>query len=153
MYSKQEASRLKKEFWTTFGQYMLPVFSAEGEKINWVNYKTGEKDISFKMNADNTKAFIAVEISHKDEGIQELYFHQFAQLKHLLKEALGEEWEWQLHTYDDHGNQVSRIFKNLEGVSIFKKEDWASIISFLKPRIVALDEFWSNAKYTFRAMR
>ena len=153
MYSKQEASRLKKEFWTTFGQYMIPVFSAEGEKINWVNYKTGEKDISFKMNADNTKAFIAVEISHKDEGIQELYFHQFEQLKHVFTEALGEKWEWQLHTYDDHGNKVSRIYKNLEGVSIFKKEDWAAIISFLKPRIVALDEFWSNAKYTFRAMR
>ena len=105
------------------------------------------------MNADNTKAFIAVEIVHKDVGIQELYFHQFEQLKHLFEEALGEDWEWQLHTYDDHGNQVSRIYKNLEGVSIFKKEDWASIISFLKPRIVALDEFWSNAKYTFHAMR
>lgn len=144
---------MKKEFWTTFGQYMLPVYSADGEKINWVSYKTGEKDISFKMNADNSKASIAIEITHKDAGLQELYFQQFEQLKHLLSEALGEEWEWQLHAFDDHGKHISRIYKNLEGVSIYKKEDWAPIISFLKPRIMALDEFWSNVKYTFRALR
>ncbi|MGN6618356.1 MAG: DUF4268 domain-containing protein, partial [Ilyomonas sp.] len=53
MYSKQEASQLRQEFWTVFGQYMLPVLSSEGMKISWTNYKTGEKNIYFRMNADN----------------------------------------------------------------------------------------------------
>ena len=56
MYSKSEASQLKQEFWTSFGQYMSPVLSAEGEKLNWINYKTGEKDIFFKMKANNKKS-------------------------------------------------------------------------------------------------
>ncbi len=55
MFSKQDASKLKKEFWTAFGRYMKPVLSADGEKINWINYKTGEKDIVFKMDADSKK--------------------------------------------------------------------------------------------------
>ena len=32
MFSKQEASQLRKEFWTAFGQYMKPVLSADGGK-------------------------------------------------------------------------------------------------------------------------
>jgi hypothetical protein len=81
MYSKQEAAQLRQEFWTAFGQYMSPVLSAEGEKVNWVNYKTGEKDIRFRMSADNKTAEIAIELTHKDAGIQQLYFDQFVELK------------------------------------------------------------------------
>ena len=153
MYSKQEASQLRQEFWTAFGQYMTPVLSSEGEKTNWINYKTGEKDIYFRMNADNKKASIGIELTHKDEGIQALYFEQFQQLKNLLHNALEENWIWLLHARDDHGKRISRIYTEINGVSIFKREDWPQLISFFKPRIIALDEYWSTAKHAFEAMR
>jgi len=153
MYSKQEASQLKHEFWTAFGQYMAPVLSAEGEKMNWVNYKTGEKNIAFRMHADNKSATIAIELSHKDSDIQHLYFEQFIQLRNLLAVSLGEEWAWHLHSPDEHGKTISKISATISGVSIFKKDDWPALISFFKPRILALDEFWSNARYAFEALR
>jgi hypothetical protein len=153
MYSKQEASQLRQEFWTAFGQYMSPILSSEGEKTNWINYKTEEKDIYFRMNADNKKASIGIELTHKDEGIQALYFEQFQQLKNLLHDALQEEWTWLLHTYNEHGRHISRIYTEISGVSVFKREDWPQLISFFKPRIIALDEFWSTAKHAFEAMR
>ena len=153
MYSKQEASQLKQEFWTNFGHYMAPILSADGERINWINYKTGEKGIYFKMNADNKTAFIGIELWHKDTEIQELYFQQFLQLRKILEEALGEEWKWALHTQDENGQTISRIYKELPGVSIFKKESWPDLISFFKPRIIALDEFWSMVKYGFESLR
>lgn len=152
MYSRQEASQLRQEFWTTFGQYMAPVLSAEGEKINWVNYKTGEKDIFFKMHADNKKAIIAIELTHKDAGIQQLYFEQFAELKKILEDFLQEAWSWQLHSVDN-GKIISRIFSETENVSIFKKEEWPLLISFFKPRIIGLDAFWSSVKYGFEALK
>ena len=130
MYSKQEASRLKDEFWTAFGMYMGPVLSAEGEKLNWVNYKTGEKNIAFRLQADNKKASVAIELTHKDPGIQQLYFDQFMQLKNLLRMSLQEDWTWTLHVHDDHGRIVSRIYTQKVGLSIFKKEDWPELISF-----------------------
>lgn len=153
MYSIQEASRLRHEFWTTFGQYMNPILSAEGEKINWINYKTGEKNISFRMHADNKKAIIAVELNHKDKDIQQIYFEQFLQFKNLFDDAVNEEWNWQLHTYDEHGKIISRIYKQKTGASIFQKQDWPALISFFKPRIIALDEFWSQVKYAFESLR
>ncbi|MBO9682831.1 MAG: DUF4268 domain-containing protein [Flavisolibacter sp.] len=153
MYSKQEASQLRQEFWTTFGQYLSPILSAEGEKINWINYKTGEKNISFRMHADNRKAIISVELTHKDGEIQQIYFEQFVQFKNLFDDAMNEEWNWQLHTYDEHGKLISKIFKEKTDVSIFQKGNWPELISFFKPRIIALDEFWSQVKYSFEMLR
>jgi hypothetical protein len=153
MFSRQEASKLRQEFWTTFGQYMNPVLSSDGDKINWINYKTGEKDISFRMNADNKSAFIAIELTQTDSGIRQLYFEQFLQLKNIFHDSVNEEWIWELHVQNENGKLISRIYKEIQGCSIFKKEDWPGLISFFKPRIIALDEFWSSAKYTFEMLR
>jgi ribosomal protein L23 len=153
MYSKHQAAQLKQEFWTAFGQYMSPVFSAEGEKVNWVNYKTGEKHIRFRMTADNKVAAVAIEIDHKDKDIQQLYYEQFLELKQFLVAAAGEEWKWQLHGSDDWGKTISRIYTELTGVSVLKKEDWPHLISFFKQRMIALDNFWSNVRYSFENLR
>jgi len=153
MYSKEEAARLKQEFWTALGQYLAPVHSAEGEKVSWLNYKTGEKGIQFKMQADNKRAWVGIELNDADAGMQQLYFEQMQQLQSLLHNSLGEEWTWVLHTTNEWGKPVSRIYTQTEGVSIFKKEDWPTLISFFKLRIIALDEFWSSAKYAFEALR
>jgi hypothetical protein len=149
MFSKHEASKLRQEFWTAFGVYMSPVLSAEQEKINWINYKTGVKNVAFKMNADNKVAFIAIELSHNNPEVQQLYFEQLGQFKNLLHEIAGEEWEWQLLTPSGGGKPVSRVVKTLEGLSIYNKQDWPGLISFFKPRIIALDGFWTQVKYGF----
>lgn len=153
MYSKEEASQLKQAFWTAFGQYIAPQLSAEGLRVNWVNYKTGIKHLYFRMQADQRAAGIAIEISHPDAGIQELFFEQFLELKNVLRSYLNEEWEWQLHTRDENGKTISRICTQTGPVNVFNRSDWPAIISFLKPRIIALDEFWSDAKYSFEALK
>ena len=153
MYSRQEATQLRKEFWTAFGLYMTPVLSADGEKVSWVNYKTGEKNIAFRMEADNKRAAVTIEINHSDAGIQQLYFEQFLQLKKIFEATAGAGWHWQLHGTNEYGKTVSSISKELSSVSVFKKEDWPQLISFFKTGIIALDSFWSNVKYSFEELR
>lgn len=153
MYSKDQVSQLKQEFWTTFGQYIAPHPSAEGLKVNWVNYKTGIKHLYFRMQADKKNAFIAIEMAHPDPDIQELLFEQFLEFKNMLHQTLGEEWDWQLHIPDENHKTVSRIVLNLPNVSIFRKEDWPELISFFKPRMIALDEFWTDAQYSFETFK
>jgi hypothetical protein len=152
MFTRTEASLIKQEFWTTFGKYMSPVLSSEGTKVNWVNYHTRLKDVHFKMDADQNSAMIYISIQHADPGIQELYFEQFMELRELLEAALGEEWQWQLHELVD-GMVVTRIYKKISGVSVFNKDQWPELISFFKPRIIALDGFWENARYTFEILK
>lgn len=153
MYTRQEASRLRESFWATFGQYMAPLPSAEGTKINWINYKTGEPQIAFRMEAGSSHAFIGIVLSHPDPGIRHLYFEQFLQLKHLLRDALQEEWTWEQEHAGAHGKPESGIYTELPSVSVFRQDDWPALISFFKPRIMALDAFWSTAKYAFEALR
>jgi hypothetical protein len=152
MFTREEASRIREEFWTAFGRYMSPVLSAEGLKINWVNYHTRLKDVYFRMDAGQKSAAIFISIEHRDPGIQELYFQQFLELKTVLRAVLQEEWEWQLHV-QDNGKVVSRIYKSILGVSVFNKEHWPDLISFFKPRIIALDSFWEDAKYSFERLK
>jgi hypothetical protein len=132
---------------------MMPVLSSEGEKINWINYRTGEKDIAFRMDADNRKAFISIELCHRDQSLRQLYFEQFLQFRSLLENTTGEKWNWQPDSQDLNGRACSVIFTQLEAVSIFNRDDWPALISFFKPRIIALDSFWTEARYTFEALR
>ena len=152
MYSKAEASQLKQEFWTVFGQYLSPLLSADGEKINWINYKTGIKHIRFSMQAEKGIATIAIKIIANDALTRALYFDQFLQLRKLLENELGESWEWSAETTDEFGKAIASIHTELKGFSIFKKEDWPELISFFKPGIIALDAFWSNVKYGFEVL-
>lgn len=150
MYSKDEATRLKQEFWTTLGQYLSLAYSSEGLRVNWINYKTGIKHLQFKMEADAKVARIGIEISHPDLGMQELLFEQFKEFRSILNGHIKEEWSWELHTADDYGRVVSRVSTSISSVSIFNKQDWPELISFLKPRIIALDAFWNDARDSFQ---
>src|SRR5262245_31714033 len=109
MYSKQQASQLRKNFWTSFGQYMRPITGADGEPVNWLNYKTGIKHLYFRLDADNKQASVAVEMHHPDPGQQEDCFQKFVMVETLFHEEMHEMWHWELHSKDEHGKLVSRI--------------------------------------------
>ncbi len=152
MYSKEEASKIRQQFWITFGKYMKPIPAADGLPINWINYKTGVKNIFFKMNADQKHTSIAIEITAVDETIRSIYFEQFEAFKTLLNDALGEEWEWEANAVNEFGAPLSKISKTLNSSSIFSQENWPTLISFLKPRIIALDQFWNDVKPVFEGL-
>ncbi|HEY6902017.1 MAG TPA: DUF4268 domain-containing protein [Puia sp.] len=141
MYTKQETSKKKQEFWTAFGRYMKPVLSADGEEISWSNYKTGNKHIRFKMDVDTRQAVISIVLDHPEPETRRSHFERFSQLKAIFEETLGES-DWV-------ASEEGTIEKRLGGVNVFRNEDWPAVISFLKPRIIALDAFWSMVRFQF----
>lgn len=148
MYSQEQTSKIKAQFWTSFGQYMKPVPGAAGLPVNWINYKTGIKNIHFKMDADNRKAVIAVEISHPQNEERLNYYNQFIALKKLLTTTTTFNWQWKETSQNNH-KIISSISMQLDGVNILNQADWPAIISFLKTRIMALDAFWDLVKDGF----
>ncbi len=148
MYSKQEESFLRKQFWTSFGQYLAPIPSAGGSKINWINYKTGIRFINFKMDATKDQAYIGIEVSHNSIATQALYFNHFKTLRKDLENAVAEKWLWE-EAVELSVKNISRISKTLNNVNIYRQTDWPQIISFLKTRIISLDHFWNDHKDIF----
>lgn len=153
MYSRAEASHIKHTFWTSFGRYIAPQPNSEGRKINWVNYHTSFKHVYFRMNAGPKKASIGIELAHPDIEVQEMFFDKFTTFRTMLHGYLNEEWTWEMHTEDENGKTVSRIYTELAPVNVLNQNDWPQIISFLKPRIIALDEFWNDVKVGFEELR
>lgn len=152
MYSKDEASKLRQQFWITFGKYMKPIPSADGLPINWVNYKTGVKNIFFRMNADQKATMISIDITHEDEETRARYFEQFKALKLFFSDAVKEEWQWEQNLINEYGIPYAQISITVFGLSVFNQQNWPGIISFFKPRIIALDQFWVDVKLVFEAL-
>lgn len=153
MYTRQEASRIRQAFWTSFGQYMAPHPSATGRKVSWVNYKTGYKDLYFRLDTDRERAYIGIVLNQRDADLRELFFEQFLELRSPLHALLEEEWAWDSRALDGEGRPFAHIFNTLDGADIFRQGDWPTIIGFLKPRILALDEFWSLAEPQFHPLK
>ena len=151
MFSRQEASALKEKFWTSFGQYLLPVPSASGTKVNWINYKTGVKHIRFVMDADREHAFVQIEITHPDAELRNRFYQLFETLKTELEAETQVEWKWN-QSVEKEGNKISTISILLEDVNILNVEDWPAIISFFKPLITGLDRFWYNQRDIFEML-
>lgn len=143
MYTRKQAALIRQKFWTQFGKYMAPVPSAEGKKINWINYNTGIPDIYFRMNAGKEQAYIG------PAERAEKYFKQFILLKPALQECLIENQEFEILHINEFNQPMCRIYSILQPVNIFNEADWPAIISFLKQRITGLDNFWTHHKIIF----
>lgn len=149
MYSRQQSSQVRKNFWTSFGQYMAPLPGADGLPLNWLNYKTGVKHLYFRMDAGKERSSIAIEMRHPDTGDREQVFGKLERLKTIFHEIAGPGWKWEKSCIDEDGRLVSRVVADLHSVNVINVSDWPTIISFLKPRLVALDKFWHIAKDHF----
>ncbi|MGO1595300.1 MAG: DUF4268 domain-containing protein [Sphingobacterium sp.] len=153
LYSREEAKKIKEAFWTTFGNYMRPIPGAEGTRVNWINYKTGIRHLFFRMDADQHSAQIRIQIAHPDEGMRALLFDQFREYRSLLHTLLGEEWHWRLDHRDGYGKSHAYIGLECYDWNVFERADWSDLISFFKPRIILLDQFWSDAQDGFDAFK
>ena len=152
MYSKAEASFITQKFWTSFGMYLSPVPSATLEKVNWVNYKTGIKGISFKMDAGKDLAVVTVEIFLKDTMLQHQYFEIFNNFASELKKIGVNKWVFQKDYFQENKGSVSIIVAELKNVNVFKEGDWPTMISFLKQYMLRLDKFWGSYKPAFELL-
>jgi Domain of unknown function (DUF4268) len=141
MYDK----RVREEFWTRFGQYMALQASASGERINWINYKTGVRQVQLKIEVDDQKARIAVLITSADNLKRGQLINQFLQDKLSLDSCSENPWEHKVSN-SSHDQTITALFQELNGVNINVRTDWPAIISFLKPLMICFDLFWNQQK-------
>jgi uncharacterized protein DUF4268 len=138
--------KIKEEFWITFGKYMAMVPSASGEKINWINYKTGIKNLQFKLTVDDKSVALFIDIAHPDLAVQRRLFQQFKADKVTLVNFTNNDWKWEEESLLADGRTVSRLFQLHAGVNVYFKADWPVMISFLKHALTGLDQFWNQQK-------
>lgn len=121
MFSKEEAAKLRKEFWTSFGKSF---------PRKWLLYNTKIKGFTFKFVADKKKAMVCLDIEHPDEIASELLYDQMISLKVLLENEIpnvifNEAYEL------ESGKVIKRIYVNFdEKFNIHNKDTWRNCYEF-----------------------
>ncbi|WP_397446039.1 DUF4268 domain-containing protein [Polaribacter sp. R77954] len=121
MFSKEEASALRKLFWTSFGKSF---------PRKWLLYNTKVKGLAFKFVADRKKALVCLDIDTNDEIANLLYYDQLLSLKTLLENEIPNV------VFDDaylleSGKIIHRIYVDFDKkFSIYNKNTWRDCYEF-----------------------
>lgn len=132
MFSKEEAKKIKQEFWTAFGKSF---------PRKWILYNTKIKDFSFKFSADSKKAEVSLELQMNPESLRTAYYHKIWSLEDTLKEYIGVFFKSETYQLDN-GKSIARIWVPLDGVSIFNKKNWPQIFEFFVEKMDGFESFF-----------
>jgi hypothetical protein len=122
MFSEEDSTVLRKEFWTSFGKSF---------PRKWLLYNTKIKGLNFKFVADRKKAMICLDIEHSDEIASEIIYDQILSLKTILIEEYLPEVIFDGSYELENGKIIRRIYINhTEKFSIYNKNTWRSCYEF-----------------------
>lgn len=144
MFSKDELRNRKALFWNEFRAIMTLERSASGRKVNWINYNSGIKFLFIRLDATSKKATFSIDIQPKDDGIREIVYEQFTELKRVLENEFLEPANWQQHHVLPNQQEISRIYWELDNVNMFKQEDKQKIFDFFRINLLSFDRFYSE---------
>lgn len=133
MFSKEEAKKVREEFWTSFGKEY---------PRKWVLYDTKIKEIQLKFTFTSEVAQVSLDIYSPDEIIQAYYYDKMLSLKNILLTEFLPDAEYEEHYVLPEGKVVSRIFVGLKNVNVYRKKDWPLVQEFLYGRMELLELFF-----------
>ncbi|MBO2545470.1 DUF4268 domain-containing protein [Salegentibacter sp. BDJ18] len=141
MFSKAESKKLRQQFWTSFGI----VF-----RRKWLLYNTGIKELELKFTFNRKFAQVSIDVIDEDPLIREYYFEKLLSLKKILTteylpNSIFEE-EYEL----PEGKVISRVYVQLDGVSIHNRNQWPEAMKFLNDNMEQMEAFFVEYKDLFR---
>lgn len=152
MLNKEELRELRSTFWTEFEEFNKKKRNAGNRKLAWSQYKSGIKDIYFRLDFDTKEACFSIDLQMRDPGIRELVWEQFMETEKLLLNHVGPELEKLPNLLTKEGIYIHRMKWSLSNVSIMNESDYPKAIRFLSKKIQGLDEFWFEFSDLFVAL-
>lgn len=152
MLKKEELRQLRVDFWSAFEDFNKKKRTSNNRKINWAQYKSGIKDIYFRMDFTTHEAFFAIDLQMRDAAVRALVWEQFMETEKLLKLHIGDEIQHQESLLLEEGFEIHRMRWSMEGVSIANEEDYEKVIQYLSEKIYGLDRFWYEFSDLFNAL-
>lgn len=133
MFSKEEAKKIRQQFWTNFG---------EEYPRKWLLYNTKIKELSLKFTFTTKIAQVSIDIDSSDELIREYYYEKIWSLEKILKTEYIPEIILDPNYEIDFGKFISRAYIQLDGVCIHNKKTWEKTAEFLYDNMTQLELFF-----------
>jgi hypothetical protein len=134
MYSKEEAAKVRKEFWTSFGKSF---------PRKWLLYNTKIKGFSFKFVADKKIALVCLDLEHPNEIQNELLFEQLESLKTILSQEYIQEPIFDSNYELESGKIIKSIYVQLpKKFNIYTKDTWRDCFEFFVKNMSQFELFF-----------
>lgn len=138
MFSKEESTSLRKEFWTCFGKSF---------PRKWILYNTKIKGLSFKFVANRKKAMVVLDIEHPDKFTCEILFEQLLSLKNILVNDYVSNVIFDNEYELESGKKIHRIYLLHQiKFSIYNKQTWKECYLFFKESMSEFESFFEEYK-------
>lgn len=145
MLSKEEIKQRKQAFWNALKESMAQNKTADKKRNNWMNYRTGVKNMRINFFADENEAAVNLDFEHKDSGIRELQIEQLEECRKVLENTFAPMiLEWHLHFVRENGKVISRVRTTPLPSNILNEAEWPKTIDYLKEGMLKMDAFWCD---------
>lgn len=137
MFSKEASKKIRHEFWITF---------SESYPRKWLLYNTKIKDVTLKFTFTTKVAQVSIDIEPQDELIRAYYYDKFLSLKNIIISEHLPDVMFNAAYELENGKIISRLYVELQNVSIHNKNTWDETMIFLHDHMSQLETFFSTYK-------
>ena len=144
MFSKEEAKKLREEFWDQFKQMSAGKRSRKKLPGNWMLDQTGIKALNLRFHVDREVAQVGIDLETRNMDKRIELFEKLESLKKLLEEAMESPLIWELEYIRENGKSVSRIYLQMKGVDSYKRDTWTEAHKFMYANMMKLESFFQE---------
>lgn len=147
MYSKDEIKELHLKFWHDFKSYSQNHPALNYQKKRWILNETQIRGVALRFELERNNAKVIIELQNKQEDRRLQIFEILERYKVVLEEGFetGLIWEF-FHQREDNGQEVCRIYSQLENVDWHNQNQWPVIYDFFITNMLQLEENYLMVK-------
>jgi len=139
MYSKEEKKELNLEFWRKLGNRTRKIPGQRGKVKVWIGDRTGVKGVDLRFDVSRQKIIVALEINIRDEERRLVIYEKLEAAKKIFEFEYGEPLIWDFAYEKEFGEQVCRVYKEMEG-DYLVQEQWPAIFNFMVDKMCRMEK-------------
>jgi len=144
MYKKEDAKKIRLEFWDRFENYSALRRRQKGKPARWILNKTGIHQLKLKFEFDQVHASVGIDIETRNTDRRLELFSRLEELKPVLEKTIGKEMIWELDYILPTGKSISRICLERDDVNIYDKQSWPEVFSFFYKHMMKIEGFFED---------
>lgn len=139
LYSKEEIKQLNLNFWTGFNLYCSRMQYLRGKQKKWMLHRTGVNNVHLKFDPSSEGVKVILEIQHKNETTRLEMYEKIEKYRTLLEDGFKNEVIWDFAYVRELGQEVCRIYTELNGVNLYRQSDWEQMYHFMADNMFRLE--------------
>lgn len=109
-------------------------------------YNTKIKGLIFRFHFDVKKALVSMDVEHADLEVRITLWEKVVSLKSIIKDAFLPNAIFEDYFLLDNGKEISRVYIELDQVSIHNKSTWQETMAFFSQNMDAFECFFGVYK-------